>query len=156
MQRLEDGWIYLDKSGVYEYIKNRPPMLFINDAYVRPGEAAYSIRCLLENEWYFPGHFPGNPMMPGIAQLESMFNTAALPIKLLEGYKSKTTNISQIQGTHFRRHIFPGDTIKVSVSVNKFRRGIAQISGSITREDEICCEAEFLLVVLDDVIEVKK
>lgn len=155
MDKLRDGIIYLAYDDVLTYIKNRPPLLMIDSAYVKPGELAYSEKILKENEWYFDCHFPGNPMMPGVLQLESMFNVAALPIKMLEGNQNKTTNISNVKNVHYRRHICPRETIRIDVNVNKFRRGLAFMEGKITSGDEICCEAEFVLVVLDDILNVK-
>lgn len=153
---MENEIIYLSREGVYEYIKNRPPILMIEDAYVKPGEFAYSEKRLSEEEWYFACHFPGNPMMPGVLQLESMFNVAALPIKLLDGNKEKTTNISSIKNVSFRKHILPGQMIRIDASVRKFHRGVALMEGKITSEEEVCCDAEFVLVVLDDVVNVRK
>lgn len=150
------GYIHLNTDGVFEHIKNRPPFLMINEAYVKPGEIGYSEKYLSEDEWYFSCHFPGNPMMPGALQLESMFNLGALIIKIIDGNKEKTTNISKIERVQYKRHIRPKDTIKVIVKVSKFRRGLAFMHGEVTVEEDLCCEADFVLVVLDEVLEVRK
>lgn len=155
MDRQKDGIVHLSYDDILTYIKNRPPMLMIEDAYVKPGEFAYSEKVLKEKEWYFECHFPGNPMMPGVLQLESIFNTAALTIKMLEGNQNKTTNVVNIKNVHYRKHIRPGEAIKIEVKVNKFRRGLAFMEGKIKSGNEICCEAEFILVVLDDIPDVK-
>lgn len=147
--------VYLSHDDIFEYIKNRPPLLMIDEAYVFPGEMAYAEKKLMEDAWYFECHFPGNPMMPGVLQLESMFNLAALPIKILEGNKDKTTNISAIRNVHYRKHILPGETIRIDVRIDKYRRGLAFMNGRITSGEEVCCDAEFVLVVLDDIVSMK-
>lgn len=154
MKKLNDGYIYLSHEDIYDYIKNRPPMLMIEDIYVKPGEMAYSERVLQEDEWYFACHFPGNPMMPGVLQLESMFNSAALSIKVIDGNKDKTTNISKISSVQYKRHIRPGDKMKVIVKVNKFRRGVGFMHGEILVDGSLCCESDFVLVLLDDLVEI--
>ncbi|MBQ6133883.1 MAG: hypothetical protein IJI65_07015 [Lachnospiraceae bacterium] len=156
MKSLENGVLYLSREDVLEYIKNRPPLLMIEEAYVIPGECAYSEMILKDDAWYFKCHFPGNPMMPGVLQLESIFNTAALPIKLLEGNKYKTTNIAEVKKVHYRKHIRPGDKIRIDVKINKNRRGLSFMDGRIKAGDEICCEAEFVLVILDDILNVEQ
>jgi 3-hydroxyacyl-[acyl-carrier-protein] dehydratase len=155
MKKIDENKYYLDTDDIYTYLKNRPPMLMIDDVYVEPGVRAYTSKVLGEDEWYFQCHFPGNPMMPGVLQLESLFNTAAMPIKLLDGYRDKTTNVVQINGVKYKRHILPSDKINICTEILKFRRGIANVKGTIQAAGEMCCEAEFVLVVLDDIVQVQ-
>ena len=152
----DEEYEYLSCEELPEYIKNRPPLLMIKDAYVKPGKEAYSERTLEADEWFFECHFPGNPMVPGVLQLESMFNTAALPIKILEGNKDKTTNISRVKDVQFLRHILPGEKIRIETRIDRYRRGVASVAGRILVDDTVCCAADFVLVVLDDILEVKK
>lgn len=152
MKKNEDGFLYLNEEDIYEYLKNRPPLLMINEAHVKPGEIATSKRVLKEDEWFFKCHFPGNPMMPGVLQQEALFNTAALAIKTIDGNKEKTTNISAISKVKYRRHILPNEEIYIKTCVEKFRRGLGFIKGEIYVGTELCMDAEFILVVLDDVI----
>lgn len=156
MRQIDEKTYYLNKDDVYEFLKNRPPMLMIDDVYVQPGVKAYASKTWDKDAWFFAGHFPGNPMMPGVLQLESIFNTAAMPIKLLEGYRDKTTNIVQISNAKYTRHILPDEKLDISAKIIKFRHGLATIKGKIMVADEVCCEADFILVVLDDVPKVSK
>lgn len=152
LKAMGDGFLHFSRADILEYIKNRPPLLMIDEAYVKPGEMVYSEKLLTSEEWFFACHFPGNPMMPGVLQLETMFNSSALLIKVMDGNRDKTTNISRISNVHYRKQIKPGDRIKVVVRMNKFRRGLGFMNGKITVDNKICCEAEFVLVVLDDVV----
>ena len=154
MREAKNGYLYMDREDVLAYVKNRPPILMVEDAYVKPGECIYSDRVLKEDEWFFACHFPGNPMMPGVLMLESMFNLSALAIKTLDGNKDKTSNISRITNVQFKRHILPNETMRITVDVERFKRGLGTMHGEIRVDDEVCCEADFVLVVLDDVITV--
>lgn len=156
MRRIDETTFYLDKDDVYAFLKNRPPMLMIDDVYVQPGIKAYTSKTWDENAWFFAGHFPGNPVMPGVLQLESIFNTAAMPIKLLEGNRDKTTNAAQVSNVKFKRHILPNERLDISAEIIKFRHGLATVKGKIMVADEICCEADFILAVLDDMLKLEK
>lgn len=152
---LDSGEILLDEKDINVYLKNRPPFLFIDSARVYPGRLSSTKKTLSSEEWFFPCHFPGNPMMPGVLQLETIFQTAAMAIKTIEGYRDKTTNIAQIYSVKYTNHIRPGDTISVKAEVKRFRRGLADFIATIKREKTVCCEASFLLVVLDDIPEME-
>lgn len=156
MKQVDEKTYYLDQDDVYAFLKNRPPLLMIDDVYVQPGVKAYTSKTWDKDAWFFAGHFPDNPMMPGVLQLESIFNTAAMAIKLLDGNRDKTTNAAQIDGVKFKRHILPGERLDISAEIIKFRHGLATMKGKILVADEVCCEAEFTLVVLDDLLKVIK
>ncbi len=148
--------VKLDIEGIYTYLKNREPLLFVDEVLVEPGKSSRMERTIPEDAWFFDCHFPGDPMMPGVLQLETMFQTSALAIKLLDGYKDKTTNVVKVTEAKFTGHIRPGDTIRVDTEINRFKRGIATIGGKISVGDTVCCEAEFVLAVLDDIPNVNK
>lgn len=147
--------LYLSLEDIFHYIKNRPPLLMIKEAYIKPGENVHSNVKTSGDEWFFECHFPGNPMIPGVLQLEMIFNASALAIKTLDGYQNKLTNIAKINDVIFKRQIVPKEEIEVFARVIKFRRGIAQMEGSLLVGNKLCCKAEFTLVVLDDVIHVE-
>ncbi len=148
--------IRLDREGIYQVLKNRDPLLFVDDVLVEPGKGSWMERTIPADAWFFACHFPGDPMMPGVLQLETLFQTSALAIKLLDGYKDKTTNIAQITGARFSGHIRPGDTISVSTQIHRFRHGVAAISGEIHVGETLCCAADFVLAVLDDMPGMKR
>ena len=155
MKKLDDGSLYLSKEDIFEYLKNRPPLLMIEEARVIAGKEAISERVLREDEWFFACHFPGNPMMPGVLQLEAIFNTAALAIKTLDTNKDKTTNIANVSNVKYKRHILPLEKITIKTYVEKYRRGLAFMKGEIDSNGELCCEASFTLVILDEILAVR-
>lgn len=143
----------LSEEDILSYIKNRPPMLMIDNAVVKPGRSSRSKRVFKEDEWFFKCHFPGNPLVPGVLQLEAMFNTAALAIKTLDGLKDKTSNISRIKNVSFNAPILPSDEIVISAEVVKeYRHGIAFFHAEISRvsDDAVLAKADFVLSIPDD------
>ena len=144
----DDNGLELDKNDVLEYIKNRPPLLMIENALIYPGVKGTSIKILANEDWYFSCHFPGDPLFPGVLQLESMFNLAALTIKTMDDLKKETTNISRLSNVSFLAPIRPEESIKVYVEVTKpYKRGVAHFLGTISSEYKVLCNAEFVLSI---------
>ena len=148
---IQGNELRLDQHDINIYLKNRKPLLFVDDVVVEPGVCARMIRNMSDSEWFFECHFPGNPLMPGVLQLEMMCQTAALSLKTLEGYKDKTTNLARVDGIRYLEPIRPGDCILVQADIKRFSRGVALVNASIVKQEKTCCEARFTLVVLDDI-----
>ena len=155
MQHMDDGTIKMNKEDVYDHIRNRPPLLMIDNAVVKPGEYVVVHKHLHDEDWFFECHFPGEPLMPGVLQLESMFNASALAIKTLPGLKDKTTNISRVTEVAFYDQIHPEDNITIKVFVTKkYRRGIAGFHGEIVNDEEtkVLAKADFILSIPEEMI----
>lgn len=154
---MEDNTILkLDTKGICEYIKNRPPLLMIDSAEVIPGKSSTAVKQLKSDEWYFACHFPGNPIMPGVLQLETLFQTSALAVKMIEGNKNKTSNISKVSEASFFKPIFPGYELKIITEVGDYRHGITKVKGRILHDEEVMCSAEFILAIPEDMALAKK
>lgn len=151
MKKIGETMVRLDLDDIYIYLRNREPLLLIDQVIVEPGKHASMVKTMREDEWYFACHFPGDPVMPGVLQLETMFQTSALAIKVLDGNKGKTTNLVRIDSARFLKHIRPGDTIKVDAEIERFKRGIVTVHAVIFVETVLCSDARFVLAVLDDI-----
>lgn len=140
-------------EDILAHLRNRPPLLLIQEAHVVPGVRASAEVDLTGDEWYFPCHFPGNPVYPGVLQLEAMSETAALAIHTMDGMREKTSNFSKVRNAAFRINIRPGDRIQINTEMTKpYRRGVAQFYGQILVDGRIACEAEFVLVIPEDMV----
>lgn len=146
----------LDTEGICVYIKNRPPLLMIDSAEVVPGKSSIAVKQLKPDEWYFACHFPGNPIMPGVLQLETLFQTSALAMKTIKGNKDKTSNISRILGASFFKPILPGYKLRIITEVGDYRHGITKVKGRILHDEEIMCSAEFILAIPEDMVLAEK
>lgn len=132
-------------------IPHRFPMLLVDrvvelEAYKR----AVGIKCVSFNEPFFAGHFPGDPIMPGVLLIESMAQSAAvLVIKSLghEGVGSLVYFMA-IEEARFRRPVRPGDQLKLEVVLQKQKLGVWRFTGKARVDDEVAAEATFAAKIM--------
>jgi len=138
----------LDNKGILEYQKNRFPYLMIDVAEeILPGKSAKGFKNLSSNEWFFKCHFPGDPNMPGMLQIESMVQMAALIILTLPNNKGKIMYISKLKKAIFKKKVLIGDKFLIITNLKSFKRGIASfVAKAFVRESKVS-EAEFDLVL---------
>ena len=134
----------LNINEIMEIIPQRAPFLMIDrvEDYI-PGEMAIAYKNVCINEWYFEGHFPGNPIMPGVLITEALAQTGAVAILSLEENKGKNALFGGIDKLRFKRPVVPGDVIKLEVKIIK-RKGpigigeaIATVNGEVAAKGEL-------------------
>ncbi len=134
----------LDKEGIKNIIPQREPFLMIDEVeeYV-PGESATAYKNVSEDEYYFKGHFPGNPIMPGVLIVESLAQTGAVAILSMEENKGKNALFGGIDKIRFKKQVVPGDRLKLEVKIIK-RKGpigigeaIATVDGKVAAKGEL-------------------
>lgn len=126
----------LNKEEIKNIIPQREPFLMIDEVeeYV-PGESAIAYKNVNEQEWYFKGHFPGNPIMPGVLITESLAQTGAVAILSMSENKGKNALFGGIDKMKFKRKVVPGDRLKLEVKIIK-RKGPIGIGEAIATVDE--------------------
>jgi 3-hydroxyacyl-[acyl-carrier-protein] dehydratase len=140
----------LDMAGILEYQKNRFPYLMIDVAEeVVPGKSAKGFKHLTANDWFFECHFPGDPNMPGMLQIEALVQMSALALVTLPGNKGKVCYLTSADKLLFKRKIVAGDRFDIETEVVSFKRGIAKLKGTGSIAGQLACKAEFSLVVPD-------
>ena len=134
----------LDKEGIKKIIPQRAPFLMIDEVeeYI-PGESAVAYKNVSEDEYYFKGHFPRNPIMPGVLIVESLAQTGAVAILSMEENKGKNALFGGIDKLRFKKQVVPGDRLKLEVKIIK-RKGpigigeaIATVDGKIAAKGEL-------------------
>ena len=134
----------LNKEEIKKIIPQRDPFLMIDEVeeYV-PGESAVAYKHVNENEWYFKGHFPGNPIMPGVLMIEALAQTGAVAILSMEENKGRNALFGGINNLKFKKQVVPGDRLKLEVKIIK-RKGpigigeaIATVDGKIAVKGEL-------------------
>ena len=146
--------ISLNFTELQEYLRMTPPLIFIDEAFdIVPGQAAKARKKLTDKEPYFPFHFPGNPMVPGFVQMESMLQTAALAIHTLPGNKEKSSYVARVHDMSFFAPICPGDTMEIETIVESWKRGVGKFHGTIKVREKIVCKSEFNLVIESDMLQ---
>lgn len=126
----------LNKEEIKNIIPQRDPFLMIDEVeeYV-PGESAIAYKNVNEQEWYFKGHFPDNPIMPGVLITESLAQTGAVAILSMEENKGKNALFGGIDKMKFKRKVVPGDRLKLEVKIIK-RKGPIGVGEAIATIDE--------------------
>ena len=126
----------LDKKEIEKIIPQRDPFLMIDEVenYI-PGESAVAYKYVREDEWYFKGHFPGNPIMPGVLITESLAQTGAVAILGMQENKGKNALFGGIDKMKFKKMVVPGDKLKLEVKIIK-RKGPIGVGEAIATVDE--------------------
>ena len=146
----------LNKKQIEEYQKNRNPYLFIDfvDS-VTPGESIKGYKDLNIKEWFFKVHWPDDPNMPGMLQIEALTQMSALSILTLPGNKGKVMYLVSADKLKFKKKILPNSRLHIRSKVNKYTRGMANFSAEGIIDDKLVCSAE-LNLILPDVIKIYK
>ena len=134
----------LDINEIMKIIPQRPPILMIDKVEeLIPGESCVAYKNVCINEPYFEGHFPGNPIMPGVLIAESLAQTGAVAILSMEENKGKNALFGGIDKLRFKKPVLPGDVLKLEVKIIK-RKGpigvgeaIATVNGEVAVKGEL-------------------
>ncbi len=134
----------LSSTEIKRILPHRYPFLLIDKVvdYV-PGESASAIKNVTINEPFFQGHFPEEPVMPGVLLIEAMAQTGAVAILSHPDYAGKTAYFGGINNARFRSKVVPGDTLELSVEIIKRKgpvgigKGTAKVGGRIVAQAEL-------------------
>jgi len=145
-----------DKYNIQDIIKilpHRYPFILIDRIdEVKPGEFVNAIKNVTINEPYFQGHFPGQPVMPGVLSLESIAQTTAfLMLHELDDPLKKNMFISGVDGVRFRRLIVPGDQLDINIRLKSKKLTLYKFEGTIKIDDQLAVQATITSNLVDRV-----
>lgn len=129
---------------IMDIIPHRYPFLLIDTIEeLEPGVRALGKKCVSMNEPYFQGHFPGNPVMPGVLIVEALAQVGAVAILSQPEFQGKTAYFAGIDRARFRRKVIPGDILTLETEIIKVKgpvgvgRAIATVDGEKAAEAEL-------------------
>ena len=138
----------LSTKEIMEIIPHRQPFLLIDTIEeLEPGVRAVAKKCVSYNEPYFAGHFPGEPVMPGVLQIEALAQTGAVAILCQENFKGKTAYFAGINNAKFKQKVVPGDTLELTTEIIKVKgpigvgKAVAKVNG------KTACMAELTFAI---------
>ncbi len=139
---------------IYQSIPHRPPFLFVDEIVEINKEGIITTREIRKDEFYFQGHYPGNPLMPGVLLCESVFQTAGIYIqnKLCESKESligKTPILSRIKEAKFKNMVRPGDKITIKVVFKEALGKFYFLRGTIKSKDILVLSVDFTLALIE-------
>jgi len=142
----------VDINEIMKLIPHRHPFLLIDRVIdIVKHTSATGIKNVTFNEWFFAGHFPDAPVMPGVLIIESMAQTAAVLVckSTLEKPEDKLVFFGSIEEAKFRRVVVPGDQLLLHVKIERSRMDFWKLSGIATVGDHIAAQATFSAKIID-------
>ena len=137
----------MDIKEIMNIIPHRYPFLLIDKVIKIEENKITAIKNVTANEYYFQGHFPTEPVMPGVLIIESLAQAGAVALLSKDEFKGKIAYFAGINNAKFRRKVVPGDTLRLEVELTKIR-GKAGIGYGIAYvEDKQVCEGELTFMV---------
>jgi 3-hydroxyacyl-[acyl-carrier-protein] dehydratase len=133
-----------------DVLPHRPPFLFVDEILgVEPGQSATGRWGLTGDEWFFSGHFPGRPTLPGVLMCEAIAQVGAVAVLLDERFAGKLPLFGGLDNARFRRQVGPGDSLELTVELSRMSSRAGKGSGRAVLGGEIACECDLLFVVVD-------
>ena len=139
--------VYTAKE-IMEIIPHTYPFLLIDTIEeIEPGVRAVGKKCVSMNEPYFQGHFPGNPVMPGVLIIEALAQVGAVAMLAQESFTGKTAYFAGIQNARFREKILPGDVLMLETEIIKVKGPIGVGKAMATVNGKKAVEAELTFAI---------
>jgi 3-hydroxyacyl-[acyl-carrier-protein] dehydratase len=143
----------LSITEIMQILPHRYPMLLIDRiTELEPMKRAAGYKNLTFNEPFYQGHFPGNPLMPGVLMIEAMAQLGGTIIMGPDDFRRKTAVLTGIEKARFRRPVVPGDRLDIEAILLRTRSGMGWCSGTSKVDGKLVCSAElmFSLVSIAD------
>jgi 3-hydroxyacyl-[acyl-carrier-protein] dehydratase len=140
----------MDIKEIQKFLPHRYPFLLVDRVVeLEPGTKAVGIKNVTINEEFFQGHFPGQPIMPGVLIIEAMAQVAGLLAFRSGATVGKSVYFLSIEKAKFRRPVVPGDQLRLEIHVLQQRGNVWRFSGSAIVGEKVAAEAEFTAMVTD-------
>ncbi|MCL0040248.1 3-hydroxyacyl-ACP dehydratase FabZ [Thermodesulfovibrionales bacterium] len=142
----------VDTKEILSLLPHRYPFLLVDRVIeLEPNNRVVGIKNVTINEPFFQGHFPDNPIMPGVLIVEAMAQAAGiLAFKSSRTEGKKTVYFMSIEKVKFRRPVLPGDQLRLEIQITQTRGNVWKFSGNTFVGDRLTTEAEFIVMIADE------
>ena len=140
----------LDNKQIQEIIPHRYPFLLVDKVTELTEDKAVGIKNVTANEPFFQGHFPSNPIMPGVLIVEALAQVGAVLALSMEENKGKLAVFTGMNNFKFRRQVKPGDTLVLEAQLGSFRHGMGKATVKATVDGEMAASGEIGFAIVEN------
>jgi 3-hydroxyacyl-[acyl-carrier-protein] dehydratase len=135
----------MKREEIMQILPHRDSMLLLDEAWLSEDGQAHGKYTARGDEWFFDGHFPGNPVMPGVVQCEIIAQASCM--LFADELKGKTAYYAGIDKVRFRRMVKPGDVLEITAAPLRSKLNVYVIKGEARVNGELCASGEFSFII---------
>jgi 3-hydroxyacyl-[acyl-carrier-protein] dehydratase len=140
----------LGRAEIETILPHREPFLLLDEVVeLEPGARVVARKQVREDEWYLPGHFPGNPIMPGVLMVEALAQTGAVAVLSQEENRGKLVLFAGIDDLRFKRIVRPGEELELTCELERMRGPIGKGTVRATVDGELAVRGTLTFAVAD-------
>jgi 3-hydroxyacyl-[acyl-carrier-protein] dehydratase len=142
--------VTLDRAQIEAFLPHRPPFLLVDEVLeLDPGRRCVAARTLLADDFWFAGHFPGNPVMPGVLIVEALAQTATIAAASAGDADGKIGLFAGIDKVRFKRVVKPGDTLRLEAEMTAVHGPVGKCKVLATVDGQMACRGELMFAIVD-------
>jgi len=140
----------LDRAAIEAILPHREPFFLLDEVTeLEPGARVVARKLVREDEWYLPGHFPGNPIMPGVLMVEAMAQCGAVAVLSEEANRGKLALFAGIDDVRFKRLVRPGDELELVCELERMRGPVGRGKARASVDGELAVRGTLLFALTD-------